>query len=379
MILPSRTELQELLRQNSELCVSLFMPTYRTSGSDRRQGPTQLENLLACAAEELLKRGLRRLDAESVLSAPRALAKDTSFWQNGLADGLAVFASREFFRAYKVPLPLAEKLFVDDRFHVTPLLPLYSGDTRFYILALSQNEVRLLEGNRHDVQELAPKGLPKNIVNALQKVEPMQSRAGNLHDDRHDQLGHGSGQELVRQRLERYFRELDGNLLNLIGGDQAPLVLAGVERNVAIYRGVSSYKKIADGFIDANPELLSNKQLHAEALKIIEPYFRKQEEIARHQLEKLGGSDRVSTDPAEIVTAAQNGRIDSLFLKHGVELWGLFDRANNETRLHNVRENGDQELASLAAEQTFLNGGAVFFCDGDHTPRETPMTALLRY
>jgi hypothetical protein len=379
MKLPLRLELQDLLKQNGGPCVSIFMPTYRTSGADRRQGATQLENLLDKATERLIERGIRRPDADEMLERARALARDTTYWQNGLADGLAVFLSRRFFREYKVPLALDPKLFVDVRFHIAPLLPLYSGDTRFYILAISQNEVRLLEGNRHEIHEIAPKGLPKSLVDALQKVAAIEPRPQLLHDDRNDQLGHGAGLEHVNHRLERYFHEIDTNLLNLIGGDQAPLVLAGVERNVGLYRQVSSYKKIPAGFIDGNPELMSPKQLHAAALAIVEPFVRQQEELARQQIDKLGGTQRVTTDPGEIIPAAQNGRIDTLFLREGHQVWGSFDSARNETHLHERAEDGDQELVTVAAEQTFLNGGAVFFCDERHGPRGSPMTALLRY
>jgi hypothetical protein len=379
MKLPLRAELQELLKHSGGPCVSLFMPTYRTSSVVRRQGPRQLENLLEQAAQRLLERQMRRPDAEALLAGARALTKDVNYWQNGLADGLAVFVSPQFFREYKVPLALDERLFVDDSFHVAPLLPLYSGDTRFYILAISQNEVRLLEGNRHEILEIEPRGLPKNLVDALQKEAAADVRPGHLHDDRHDQLGHGTGLEHVNQRLERYFREIDTNLVNLIGGDQAPLVLAGVERNVSLYRQVTSYKTIPDGVIDGNPKLASAKQLHAQAVAIVEPFLRKQEEFARHQLDKLGGSGRVSTDPFEIIPAAKHGRIDSLFLRRGHELWGSFEPSSNLAQLHDGPANGDQELVSLAAEQTFLNGGAVFFCDEAHAPRQEPMTALLRY
>jgi hypothetical protein len=379
MNLPSRNELQDLLKHSGGTCISLFMPTYRTSGADRRQGPVQLQNLLDMAEGELIARATRRPEAEQMLEPARALARDTMYWQNGLADGLAIFISPRFFRDYKVPLVLDERLFVDDRFHATPLLPLYSGDTRFYILALSQNEVRLLEGNRHEIYELEPRGLPKSLVDALQKVESSDKRPHNLHDDRADQLGHGSGLEHVQQRLVRYFREIDANLLSLIGGAQAPLVLAGVEHNVGVYRQVCTYRKLAEGFIDANPEMMNPRQLHAEAIKLVEPYFRRQEEIARQQFEKLGGTARVTTDASEIVTAAQNGRIDTLFLREGYTTWGRFDPAHNQTQLHDRPENGDAELASVAAEQTFLNGGAVFFCDEAHAPRRAPMAALLRY
>jgi hypothetical protein len=41
-----------------------------------------------------------------------------------------------------------------DRFHLKPLLPLLTGDGRFYILALSQNQVRLLQGTRYSVRGL---------------------------------------------------------------------------------------------------------------------------------------------------------------------------------------------------------------------------------
>jgi hypothetical protein len=379
MKLPLRLELQDLLKQNGGPCVSIFMPTYPTSGADRRQGATQLENLLDKATEQLIQRGMRRPDADEMLERARALARDTTYWQNGLTDGLAVFVSRTVFREYKVPLPLDPRMFVDERFHVAPLLPLYSGDTRFFILAISQNEIRLFEGNRHDIHEMAPAGLPKSLVDALQKVATAEVHPGNLHEDRYDQLGHGTGLEHVNHRLERYFREIDTNLMNLIGGDQAPLVLAGVERNVGLYRQVSSYKRIPEGFIDGNPELMSTKKLHAQALAIVEPNVRQQEELARQQIDKLGGTQRVTTDPGQIVPAAKNGRIDTLFLRPGHQLWGSFDLDRNETLLHERPENGDQELVTLAAEHTFLNGGAVFYCDERHSPRSSPMTALLRY
>lgn len=380
MKLPLRSELQELLRRDNGLCVSLFMPIFRTSGQDRRSAATYLANMLDKAADQLQKRGMRRPDAEALLKPARNLTEDTMYWQNGLSDGLAVFLGKGVFREYKVPLALAENLYVDDRFHIAPLLPIYSGDARFYILCISQNAVRLFEGNRHDIHELEPKGLPKSLVDALDRIAPTEAVPRQLHDDRNDQLGHGAGLEHVNHRLTRYFREIDTNLLNLIGGDQAPLVLAGVSRDVGLYRQVSSYKKILDEFISGNPELLSPKQLHASAVNIVKPVFQNEEAQARREIEKLGGTERVTTDPGQIVTAAQNGRIDTLFVRQGHQCWGTFDPGNNETHVHVKPENGDKELVSVAAEQTFLNGGAVFFCpDENHIPRHTPMAALLRY
>ncbi|MGH8601563.1 MAG: hypothetical protein ACREXR_01905, partial [Gammaproteobacteria bacterium] len=43
---------------------------------------------------------------------------------------------------------------VEHRFHLKPLFPLISGDGTFYLLALSQNEVRLFKGSRYHINEL---------------------------------------------------------------------------------------------------------------------------------------------------------------------------------------------------------------------------------
>ncbi|MDO8786314.1 MAG: hypothetical protein Q7J12_08865, partial [Syntrophales bacterium] len=59
-----------------------------------------------------------------------------------------------------------------DRFHIKPLLPILRGDERFYLLALSQNEVRLLEGSRHSVREVDLKTLPKSLAAPLQYDVP---------------------------------------------------------------------------------------------------------------------------------------------------------------------------------------------------------------
>ena len=41
-----------------------------------------------------------------------------------------------------------------------PLLPLLIGGGRFYVMALSQDEIRLFEGTRFSLDELAVDGLP---------------------------------------------------------------------------------------------------------------------------------------------------------------------------------------------------------------------------
>ena len=90
---------------------------------------------------------------QKMLEPASKLLQDSHFWQHQ-SDGLAIFLSSNRARRYRLPLNFAELVVVADHFHISPLLPLFTGDGQFYILALSQNEVRLLLGTRYSVSEV---------------------------------------------------------------------------------------------------------------------------------------------------------------------------------------------------------------------------------
>jgi hypothetical protein len=62
-----------------------------------------------------------------------------------------LFLSPGAFHSYRLPLSFGELAVISDRYHLKPLLPLLAGDGSFYVLALSQNEVRLLGASRYGV------------------------------------------------------------------------------------------------------------------------------------------------------------------------------------------------------------------------------------
>lgn len=104
---------------------------------------------------------------------------DRPFWQHG-SDGLAVFLARDLFRSYRLPIRFDELVAVSNRFHTKPLLPLLTGDGRFYVLALSQNDVRLFLCTKYSVSEVNLEGVPRSLEEALRYDEagrPLQLQA----------------------------------------------------------------------------------------------------------------------------------------------------------------------------------------------------------
>jgi len=209
----SRDELKTLMREQKKLCVSMFMPTHR-AGVETQQNPIRLRNLLRKAEDRLITSGLRAQEAEELLAPVQAISGNGFFWRRQ-SEGLAIFLSSEVFRLYRLPLDFKELLVVTDRFHIKPLLPILCGDGQFYVLALSQNEVRLLQGTRQSINEVDLEGIPKNLAEALQLDvlgKQLRSHTGTSlgSGDRSAMFhGQGAGSEVPKKdNILRYFHLL---------------------------------------------------------------------------------------------------------------------------------------------------------------------------
>ncbi len=161
----SREEIKPLLEQPKGSCVSIYMPIH-PAGPEVRQDPIRFKNLIKEAEAQLIDAGLEPQEATALLQnaglepqeatalLQKAIELDTQeFWEQMGDLGLAIFVSQDFFRYYTLPLNFQELVVVTDRFHVKPLLPILNGNGRFYLLALSQQDVRFFEGTHYTINE----------------------------------------------------------------------------------------------------------------------------------------------------------------------------------------------------------------------------------
>jgi len=378
-----KNELKRLIQRGEGPCISIYMPTHRMFPGTK-QDPIRFKNLLREAEKRLKEIGIRSVEAKKLLKPAKALIKDGLFWQYQ-ADGLATFISSDLFYPYRLPLKFDELLVVTDRFHIKPLLPLFTHEGRFYILALSQNEVRFFHCTRHRVEEVELENVPRSLSEALQYDDPQKQlqfhtrtpaaggeRAAMFH-------GHGTGKDDAKNNILRYFQQVDQGLRNILKEGPAPLVLAGVDYLFPIYREANSYPHLVEQGITGNPESLKAEELHEQARGIVEPQFLKAQEEAMAKYKQLAGSVRASKDLKEIVPAAWEGRIDILFVAGDVQQWGFFDPDKHVVHIHVEPEPGDEDLLDLAAAHTFLNGGRVYALRLEEMPDETALATIFRY
>jgi hypothetical protein len=381
MKMMSRDELKELTERRNGTCVSIYMPTHR-AGNETRQDPIRFKNLLREAEQRLAAGGIREAEVQSVLEPARRFLLDASFWARR-SDGLAVFASQGVFRHYSMPISVRERVVVADRFHVKPLLPLLDGDSRFYILALSQNRIRLFQGTRFSVAEVELAGVPGSIDEILKYEDPEKSIQVRTHHAGEGTgamfHGHGLVESSIKEHLRRFFLLVDRGLREFLRDERAPLVLAGVEYLHPIYREASAYPYLVAEGVAGNADGLRPEELHAPAWAAVRPLFLKAQEEAAARFRALAGTGKATGDIKLIVPAAFHGRVDCLFVVAGAERWGTYDRETGEIHLHRKARPGDEDLFDVAAVHTFLNRGTVFMVEPGRMPGGAGLAAIFRY
>jgi hypothetical protein len=387
MSLLTKAELKTLSQKQKGPFVSIYLPT-RTAGPETRENPIRLKNLTATAETKLVESGTRAPEARALLQPAQQLIEDYHFWQHQNT-GLVLFLAPDFFRTYRLPLDFEELVVVGHRFHLKPLVPLLSGDGRFYLLALSQNEIRLFQGTRDTFDEVRlTEDVPGSIDEALwyenpekqQQFHTATATSGGTGGDRPAMYhGHGVGTDDSNEMIRQYFQQLDRGLAELLRNENAPLILAGVQYLFSLYREANSYPHLLDEGITGNPENMSPQALHQHAWQVIQPYFDQEraDVVARYyQLVDTGWS---SSDIRMIVPAAHFAQVDTLFTVTGEQRWGRFDPDENRVVLNSEPEPGDEDLLDRAVVQTLLNGGTVYAMEPDQMPENALLAAIFRF
>lgn len=388
MNLLSVDDLKELVEQPQGLCVSIYMPTYRV-GTEIQQNSIRFKNLIRQAEGKLAEHGLDRNEIVEFLQPVQEELDREDFWQHQ-SELLGIFIAKGFLHFYQLPFSFEELVVVSDQFHLKPLMPLLTGDGVFYILAVSQKEVRVFECTRYSATEVEVENLPKSLDEALQYDETAKdgqfristSRGGTNNSAQHAGSFHGQGspdRDKMQEDILQYFYLVDRAISEYLRGKKAPLVLVGVEYLFPIYREANTYPHLVAQGITGSPKTLKLEALHEEALPIVEPLFLQELQDAIERYQQLAGSNKTCSDLQEAVSAAYFGRIDELFVAVGVQKWGTFNPETSTIQLHPEAEIGDEDLLNSVAIQTILNGGTVYALEPEKVPECAPLAAIFRY
>ncbi len=278
---PSREDIEELQAFDEPYCLSIYAP-YIEEQAGVNPNKLQLKNMLREAERRLITEGIEPRTIRKTTTRARSLLDKKEFWHLRGA-GLAIFAHPKFFRYYLLPHPdLAYHLTVEQGFEIEPLLSMLENDEVYYVLAVSHNHVHLYQGGQYAIKEVALKNLPTNLNDDLRLDEyehwaethavAPASRAA------HSEAFHSQSdeKEVDKEELFQFFRHIDSRLHKYLHGKKAPLIFAGVDYLMPIYKKANTYPYLVAKAIKGSPDRKNVNLLRKEAWSVLST---KQQEI----------------------------------------------------------------------------------------------------
>ena len=362
--------------------VSMFMPTHRFGGGIEAD-KIRWRNLLT-GVERALEGQLSPAQVKTLLAPAHRLQDESMEWQY-MSDGLAMFLRMDWHRTFRVPAQMPSLATVGERLVLGPMLRLFSGDAHFLVLALSQQEVRLLEGSRNTVEQVQLANVPTSLKDVAEPLEPRSDTmarpaASAGRGGPAVFYGHGAGDgHLKREEVMRFLREVSTELRDALSAQTSPMVLAGLEHLVSTYRDVNRYPYLVEDAVDRNPDQLTPEELHELAWPLIEQRLRAERSRVIDRFHELHGTGRVSADLQTIGRAAAEGRVDTLFVQADPWCWERVDDATLPiVELGVDTRYAECEQVDAAAVATLNTSGHVY-ATSESVVTDSEVAAIFRY
>ncbi|MFO8030669.1 MAG: hypothetical protein R6U28_12485 [Cyclonatronaceae bacterium] len=370
-------KIKMLIQQNGQPKVTLTLPTEKV-GEERQQNPIRFKNLLSSAVEQLVNRGMKESEADEILKPAKELLGQPLFWSN-LEHGMAAYLAPDYFEVFKLPYEIREMVYVNNDFRITPLLPMTSTNGSFCIFTVSQEKVRLLRCTRTSVTDITPEDIPLTIDDWLEiPPEPRVQFHTRTEGERAIFYGHGSTEEDRKEIIEQYLREVEKSITKTMNQINDPLVLAGLKVNIALYKKINSYKRVLDDAIERNPDDLTDARLRDHGWDVIRDFFLS-DMYGSIDLYRESPSERISSDPSEIITSTVMGKSASIFIRKDHVRWGKYDDQNHKVFYRNEPGNDDVDLMNWLSIKGLERGSNVYILPPEEMPNQSEVAALFRF
>jgi hypothetical protein len=366
--IPTRAEVERLLGARDAACVSIYLPTSEIP-QEAQASRIELRNLATAAAEQLAAAGVGRDAVGAIGDELAALEEDDDFWAEQ-ARSLAVFASPDGVRTFRLPNRLTAHVEVGDRFYVKPLLRAITFPQAAFVLALASGSVRLIEVTAEGAPFVVDvPGMPTDAASAAGKASI---------GTRSPQMARLQGAEGQKVRLRQYARKVDQALRGVLTGLELPLILAATEPLASIYRSLNSYPHLVETGIPGTPERASDAELAAAARAILDDLYARELQEVAESFEQRFEQDRASSDLATVARAATYGAVGTLLVDIDEKVPGEIDEDSGAVTLA-PDDASSYGVTDEIARRVLRDGGRVLAVRGPEVPGGGPVAAILRY
>lgn len=373
-------DLAFLQTQEKYPSVSIFVHTHRTMPL-REKDPIVVKNLVAEAKERLLKEFSER-EIKSIFENLDDVVASIDYTK--LDEGLAIFVNGDIKKFFIFSVPLEDRVFIDKRFMTREILSILSRLPRYWVLSLSEKPTRLFSAVADSLFEvIEPEkdamGIPRDgfPYDYLKPDIETYGVTSGLEPVRHSHLD----SKYIDDRLKTFFVRVDHLLEPFMKDDQRPLLVAGVDKNLAFFKEVSKHK-IAE-FIPGDFTEIGNKALAKAAWTAM------QKHIDRERAQKVAAFEEAINRKHHafgfeaVWRMARAGRINDLLVEENYVVAGKVNPENPDNviltdnqKTQGISEDLINQIIGMVIEK---GGGKVTICKKDQLEKYEHIAAILRY
>lgn len=379
----SREKFMELANFRADCCATIYMPTHQAGVEvNEKHDAILLKNALQDLSRQLAEKGLETKVISKMLTPGYELVKDDKFWAR-MKNGLALFISEGYFKFLKMRIAPTFGVSCHNRFYMAPLLPLLARKEYFYLLVINKHKCKLFRADAFAMEQVPVEGLPDEVmaVKRLSDKDASTVRVGtasggggaNFH-------GVAGGNPDEKTNTAVYFEAVDDVLYKeIFNKENVPLLLAGVEHLIPIYKAACDYHNVWPQALTGSHEHEEIHALYAKAREIMSPYFMQQQENAKTVYANQSATELTSSIAADVIPAAYYGRISHLFVEKEARISGSFNETTGELLFDEGEKDNSENLLDMAVIKTLGNNGEVFLMDREEMPVASPIAAVFRY
>jgi hypothetical protein len=340
----SHHELKSLQSHRHYPSVSILAPTHRTAPRNR-QDPIKVKNLVRKAIDRLHGEFKKR-EVAAVVKNLQELVRNVD-WEHSL-DGLALFASKSKSAAVSLPFRVRPRAMIDESFATRDLVYAFNRAQPYRVLVLG-HQARLYDAWTAVLDEHTAKPFPMTHKGAGGGVRLPG--------------GPGVNRSAVRDdALRQFFRSVDGAVAAVAKADPLPLVLVGVERNLAFYQEVTRQPGSVAGMLAGNHERTPPSALG----KLVWPIFdagatvRRTEALVR--LDRAVSANRHTSGIDQVWREAVRGNCRDLLVEKQFSYPADVSPDGDRLLPHTGRGPGSlDDAVDEIIERVLATGGEVFF------------------
>lgn len=366
----------------SSICVSIILPTHASGVQvNEHTDITAFKTALQEVEKTLSQKNIDHGTIKKILQPGYDLLRDDQLWYN-LTNGLAVYIADDFVKFIRLPGTVNREVLVNSSFAVMPLVPFMVRKEFFYILTISKKNAKFYRADMFGIEHIPVDELPVGVDDVVhfenkddEKLFRMSNNGGGA-----SYHGQGAGKPDEKQNIALYLEEVDDTLWKThLHRSNAPLLLAGVEYLIPIYKSVTDYNNIWPEALTGNHQYDDAETLYQQAMSVMQPYFDQNQKNALEEFGNKSATALTSLENKEVIPAAYYGRISHLFVEKNSHIWGTFDELSSELKITNSRDGDAENLADKAVAKTIETGGSVFILDKEQMPGTGQMAAIFRY